>query len=102
MMINPKNLFKNRRATCTSCSYFIKNNCTKCNCPGAGKIKKIESRCPENKWSDGWESIPKIEASHPINYQNSHSVFWDEESNEWISEEDYYNKFPFLKILIYK
>jgi hypothetical protein len=53
-------LAKERIQVCVGCEHLnILNICSKCCCPHIGKAHSPESRCPENKWKDGWGGEPQ-------------------------------------------
>lgn len=59
-------LAKERIAVCSECDHLnALLVCTACGCPRAGKARSPESRCPHNKWKDGWGDVNPVESKQP-------------------------------------
>jgi len=84
-------LAKERALVCAECDFLILGVCSKCCCPHLGKTHNPSSRCPENKWKDGWGS-PVQEEQIQQNQQPPYVIplpsilYWDEARQEWTNE----------------
>jgi len=94
-------LSKERLIECEKCEFYKLYVCTRCSCPGAGKSRSPESKCPENKWKDGWfilednneiQSIMKLIKENPDEFNTQEWIF-DKEVDKYITEEEYNKKY---------
>lgn len=84
-----KELISERQEVCSICTYFIDNKCNMCGCPTMGIIEKIDSRCPMNKWIDGWgNEIIKVQDS-VVDMPNVEITYFDDIDNEFFKSFDY-------------
>lgn len=71
-----------RTVVCTSCEYFQENKCNMCGCPTLGIIDKLTSRCPMNKWEDGWGTNYNQVVETDVIYNSIPITAWNEEKQE--------------------
>lgn len=76
-------IFKERETICKACEFFVLDSCTICGCPSVGQIYNIDSRCPSNKWPDGWGDTSIITLSTPV--EETTEFHFDEETNTFLS-----------------
>jgi hypothetical protein len=93
-------LAKKRIEVCVECKHLnILQICSKCICPKSGKARSPESRCPMNKWEDGWgkeseKIVQPIISEHKI----LHHV-WDERLNDWVIDDgDITHTYPLINL----
>lgn len=85
-----KTLAKRRIKVCIKCEHLNSLNiCSKCHCPTLGKAHSLNSRCPMNKWVDGWGQAQFVKAAPPIQQERKipHYI-WNELTQKWIEQNE--------------
>lgn len=84
-------LAKERVQVCVECEYLnILNVCSKCICPKLGKSHSPTSRCPMNKWKDGWGSEPQ-KSKFVIPTPELKVMIWNELEKTWVEDNYLFN-----------
>jgi hypothetical protein len=77
---------KERALVCAECDVLVLGVCTKCVCPKLGKTHSPDSRCPENKWKDGWgssETFDSPSVTQGAELPEIPILYWNEEKKDW-------------------
>lgn len=94
-------LAKKRIEVCAECKHLnALHICSKCICPKSGKARSPESRCPMNKWEDGWgkEPVVKVQIKIQQEVNDIPHYIWDEATENWVLDDgDVSHGYPRIK-----
>jgi hypothetical protein len=87
-----KALAKERALVCAECDVLVFGVCSRCCCPHMGKTHSPDSRCPMNKWKDGWgvstgSQVPGVIYSSLVDPPEIPILYWNEEKKDWTGKD---------------